>query len=1011
MTGDPILVSRSGRSVVDSQSLAAVVWFQRWKTLGANALGALLVMALLVMALLVGGGDSSTSLPVPPPRSDVRVTDPAATASDAFQRGDFKRVESVLAPQLASGSLDPPSLFMLAVAYAKQQKLLLALETIDRIPVGAGQAYLAGLGQSADWLIQAERYTEAEARLRKLTQRRDSAVAHRLLARLLNNQGLRYEAIDSMRALARLGAATEAELYGMTTFSNPFIHRGLNASAVVMEPTDLCWARVRVYENELDKALAMTSRVCAVASLSGNGESENGDTNGGGGAAFAFLGRLLVASADNRRVQQWLESCPESVREQPEYWAALGIYLQNNAQHEPAVRCFLEAVSRDDTDMNSYLGLARSLSVLGNQTASADALRRAELLEQVDYIASEMQRSDQQLQAMPVLLQQLGRTDEAKAWLKVASRSQLAEVTVPPLNDATGSANWRRCGLALDDWPLPEQGMLRTLAAQSAGDFPITNEPLILTDVSADVGLNMQYLPGPEGTDVERLFMHQTGGAGVGVVDYDLDGRSDLYFAQSSGSPHATDASEGNQLFRNLVEGSFQVVSDQAGVTDAGYGQGVTVGDLNQDGFPDLLVGNLGANRLYLNNGDGTFTPSKLGPAESPDYWTTSLATGDLTGDGLPEVFEVNYIEDARVWAAKCFLPGEFPCNPQNYRAMSDRVLSVQPNGAIVAEDRLAEVEPGYGFGLVLGQLDQELGNDVFVANDTTRNHFWTLPAESKTNASELDEMVDVAVLRGCAMATFGAAESCMGVAWGDFDRNQRLDFHITNYTEEPSNLYLQNGSGLYADQAAQLGLASDTHPVIGWGTQAIDIANNGWSDLVVLNGHLYSEMGEGIKYRDVPQLFRRGADGFSLQQAGLQQSFWNRPAIGRSLAKLDWNRDGRVDLIAYHIDTPAALLENQTDAGHWLTVKLVGTVSERDAIGAVVTLTCGEQRWTNWLTSGDGYLVKNEAVLHFGIGTSQNIDRLEIQWPSGLQSVYQDLKVDERCLAVEQQVSLFSEP
>ena len=293
MTGDPILVSRSGRSVVDSQSLAAVVWFQRWKTLGANALG-----ALLVMALLVGGGDSSTSLPVPPPRSDVRVTDPAATASDAFQRGDFKRVESVLAPQLASGSLDPPSLFMLAVAYAKQQKLLLALETIDRIPVGAGQAYLAGLGQSADWLIQAERYTEAEARLRKLTQRRDSAVAHRLLARLLNNQGLRYEAIDSMRALARLGAATEAELYGMTTFSNPFIHRGLNASAVVMEPTDLCWARVRVYENELDKALAMTSRVCAVASLSGNGESENGDTNGGGGAAFAFLGRLLVASAD-----------------------------------------------------------------------------------------------------------------------------------------------------------------------------------------------------------------------------------------------------------------------------------------------------------------------------------------------------------------------------------------------------------------------------------------------------------------------------------------------------------------------------------------------------------------------------------------------------------------------------------------------------------------------------------------------------------------------------------------
>ena len=1007
MVGDPFLAFRVDRPAVDSLRLTFVVRFQRLVSRSVDrpsrdkpSMIRLCVVWLSVI-VIVGCGDSPTVPPVKLQGGELRTDNPTITADQAFEQGDFARVESILAPKLESGTLGPQSLFILAVAYANQDKLPLALETIDRIPSDAEQAYLGGLGQSAEWLIEAKRYKDAEARLRKIAELTDSPVAYRLLARLLNNQGLRYEAMDSMRALARLNAATEAELYGMTTFSNPFVHRGLSASAAAIEPTELCWARVRVYENKVDEAIAMTSRVCAAASLSGDGDA---------GSAFALLGRLLVASADNVRVQQWLDSCPESVKAQPEYWAALGTYLQNNAQHEAAVRCYLEAVSRDDTDMKSYLGLARSLSALGKQTESAEALKRSELLERVDYIASELQRSNQQLQTMPVLLQQLGRVDEAKAWRKVATQRQLA-VTLPSLDDAVEAASWRRCGLELEDWPLPEQDMLSRLAAKSAGDFPTSDEPLILNDVAAGVGLNMQYRPGPEGTDVERLVMHQTGGAGVGVVDYDLDGRADLYFAQSAGSPNTTDASEGNQLFRNLVEGRFQAVSDDAQVADRGYAQGVTVGDLNQDGFPDLLVGNIGANRLYLNNGDGTFAESKLGGHDLPDHWTTSLATGDLTGDGLPEVFEVNYIEDARVWNAQCFLPGGGPCNPQNYRAKSDRVLSVQPNGTLLAEDRLGDVEPGYGFGVVLGQLDQTSGNDVFVANDTTRNHFWTRASESQSGSSELPSMVDVAALRGCATATFGSAESCMGIAWADFDRNQHIDFHITNYTEEPSNLYMQNGSGLYADQAAQLGLAGDTRPVIGWGTQAIDIANNGWSDLVVLNGHLYSALGEGIKYRDVPQLFRRGPEGFLLQPVATDQPFWKTPAIGRSLAKLDWNRDGSVDLVAYNIDTPAALLENKTASGHWLSVSLVGTLSERDAIGAVVTVTCGEQRWTSWLTSGDGYLVKNEAVLHFGVGTQQKIDRLEIQWPSGLQSVYQDVAVDQHCLAIEQQATLFAEP
>lgn len=495
------------------------------------------------------------------------------------------------------------------------------------------------------------------------------------------------------------------------------------------------------------------------------------------------------------------------------------------------------------------------------------------------------------------------------------------------------------------------------------------------------------------------------------MIDYNLDGWSDLYFAQAGGDVRLSGSSGANELFRNLEGQRFVELAALAGADDTGFGQGVSVVDFNQDGFADLVVANIGVNVLLANQGDGTFAAQPLAPSiAGAEKWTTSVASGDLDGDHLPDLVEVNYIDDERAFDAVCHGDTGAPlCNPQRYRPAADRVLRNDGAGgwqslAMGEADKIAS----YGFAALIANFDEQHGNDLFVANDTDANHYWV--SSPKDEAGDGFVLKEQASLKGCALGPLGTAQSCMGVAHGDFDRNGLLDLHITNFTNESSDLYVQQASGLFQNQAVRYGLDLATGPMMGWGTQAVDFDSDGRLDLAILNGNLYNQSVDQTPYRMAPQLLRGMANRFEpvdAERAG--DSFWQRPTLGRALTSLDWNRDGKVDLVANHLDVEAALLENRSESpGRWVQLELVGTVSEREAIGARVSVKTDAGDWTAWIVGGDAFLCNRERILHLGLGDSQAIESLEITWPSGRSQTFSDVGIERRHLAIEGQDTLF---
>ena len=248
-----------------------------------------------------------------------------------------------------------------------------------------------------------------------------------------------------------------------------------------------------------------------------------------------------------------------------------------------------------------------------------------------------------------------------------------------------------------------------------------------------------------------------------------------------------------------------------------------------------------------------------------------------------------------------------------------------------------------------------------------------------------------------------------MGIATADFDGNGMIDFHVTNFFNEPVHLYLQNQSHVFSDSAIKSDLYQPSLGVLGFGTQALDYDNNGAVDLAVVNGHIDDLQFKGSPHKMLPQLFAGQVDRFVLMDFDGSSNHWNRPAIGRGLLRCDWNRDGRMDLLATYHDVPAALLENHTESmHHWLQVRLVGTTSERDAIGARIIIDAGGREFVDVVTAGDGYACKNESIVAFGFGSTQRIDKFTVHWPSGKRQEFNVPALDQRILLVEGRDEIF---
>ncbi len=489
------------------------------------------------------------------------------------------------------------------------------------------------------------------------------------------------------------------------------------------------------------------------------------------------------------------------------------------------------------------------------------------------------------------------------------------------------------------------------------------------------------------------------------MIDFDQDGWPDLYFVQSGPFPFQPGQTQyTNRLYRNLGTGRFEDVTERTGLADAGYGQGVAVGDYNNDGFPDLYVANFGGNRLYENTGCGNFVDVTERAGVAGDRWTTSCMLADLDGDTLPEIYEVNYALKDEVLEMHCKHEGEpRTCAPTLLTADQDQLYRNRGDGRFEnITSRCGIIAPdGKGLGVVAADFEQRGRMDIFIANDTSANFFFHNETSSPGAPLTFQEE---AIQTGVGFDELGNLQACMGLAAGDANGDGLLDLFVTNFYGESNVLYLQDQHHKFADATRQANLRESSFHMLGFGTQFIDGELDGAPDLMITNGHIDLTFAHGNPDRMPPQYLRNTGGGVfeELTSVSLGPYFQGR-YFGRALAKLDWNRDGRDDVCISHLDSPAALLTNTTPhIGHYLAVRLCGVASNRDAIGAIVIVEAQGRKWVQHLIGGGGYFVSNQRQLLFGLANAELVDRVTIQWPAGNVQAFEQLSANQEVMIVE---------
>ncbi len=962
--------------------------------------------------------------PTPTGLATSSITQPQLTISELsllITQGEYAKADIAIRSMLSADPNNASLLFMAARSAYGQGKLSEAIESLGLIPPDHPEAGLPAMGQAADWLLEANQIAAAETMFRKMLEiYGDLAPVHRRLADLLNAQARRVAAAEHTRALIRLGDVTEKELLSLTTLSVPY-HDEASESAVENDGeatsiTILALARAKrfVVQSNLNEAENLIQRLRAEFPQSA--------------PVAALAGRLYEAQQDDEALSRWRITLPTGIEEEAEYWTTIGGWMLRSGQPEPAIRAFSEAITRDPTDRIAYLRLAEALAAVGEVKAARSVAARKELLEEAWQLALNIGlHRETRLTDMPSLadkLDQLGRPWEAVSWRMVfAHESGQLEQAMPGLIQARASLAEKESNAALDHdilcgvdksrWPLPDGEWLAT-AHSGTSPFSLTEEAsrnIVLVDIASEIGIDFRYHNNRE-PSTSHLKMFQVNGGGIAALDYDLDGWVDVYFSDAGGQPNNQTDSNPNRLYRNLSGKRTTEISRESATDDCSYSAGATAADLNQDGFPDMIVANIGENTLYLNNGDGTFARSAIPGSQG---WTSGCVCGDLDGDAIPEIVEINYINDDTAFTTECWGAG-FDCTPRIFERGMDRFLKQTEGGVLspLQNMKREDLKPNYGFAGILANFDRLAGNDLFISNDTTHNHFWVSREAEDQHGFSLSNQAE---LRGCAAGDAAQPQGCMGVAGGDFDHNGTLDLCVTNYWQQPSNLFLQRAPGFFIDAAAGFGLAEPSRATVGFGIQAVDFDRDGWLDLAVLNGHVFNPVENGtpeIPFQMLPQLFQGSAGRFELVESGeslgrdASTSFWTTPTLGRTLVRLDFNRDGKPDLIANSLDAPIAVLENRTDTGHWLRIDLSGTMSERDAIGAEVVAVCDGQKYHAWMTAG-GYMGANESSIDIGLGEFERVDELQLRWPSGHTQSFAAVAVDRHYLIIENDDGLYA--
>lgn len=930
-------------------------------------------------------------------------------------QGDYSQAEKLAIRlsqregQLAAGRL------LAAQAAAKADRPQAALMHYALVPDDGSASGLQALLEAGDLQMNLLRkLTAAEQNYHRiLVHAPHDVTAHYRLAYILGMEGRSWEAVPHRLELLRADRAEPVQVILLalndTAEENiDQVHQFATAS-----PDDpaamsaLAWTELR-HEN-FDKALPLLQKVVRSAPQLL--------------AAQAWYGRLLIDQPESE-FPRWNSNLPANAALHPEIWCTRGRWALKNAQPKVAIRCFWEATRLDPEHMVAQFQLGSILASEGKMKQAQPFLRRAELLGNYTIAAKSYQlvSSPQNIQTCVRCATELGLRWEAWGWTQLLDRAtprrpaiQQQLKSLRSQLDATDASSLVRSDpefhpakhLDVNDYPLPDWRSPQS-SNRAAQAHQVTGlSKIAFTDSAIAAGIQFQYRNGSQvGSGGE--YMYEISGGGVAVLDYDRDGWPDMYLTQGTDwPPDPAQRRHMDQLYRNGADDQFRAVTQQAGISEVRFSQGPAIGDVDQDGFPDLFISNIGTNTLYHNNGDGTFTDITQQAGVTGDgAWTISSVLADLNGDTLPDLYNVNYLNGRDIYSRPCGTTSSEErsgCSPLQFNAAPDQFFLNLGDGRFQELTKAAgfDVPDGKGMGVVAADFDGSGKLSLFVANDAVPNFFFV---NHSTMPGDLPRFLEQAYASGLAVDADGRAQACMGVAAGDANVDGLLDLYITNYRAESKTLYLNQSALSFLDDTRRSGLREPGFDLLGFGTQFLDADLDGLPDLIVTNGHIGNFSHSGIPYEMRPQFFQNvGTGRFVELTAPTLGPFFKGVYLGRGLARIDWNRDGLDDCVISHVSTPVALLTNQTQtANNFITFQLCGITSDRDAIGTRVTVTSGNKRWSQQLVAGDGYQASNHRQLIFGLGETTRIDKVEVLWQSGIRQALHDFQINCEYLLLE---------
>jgi enediyne biosynthesis protein E4 len=544
--------------------------------------------------------------------------------------------------------------------------------------------------------------------------------------------------------------------------------------------------------------------------------------------------------------------------------------------------------------------------------------------------------------------------------------------------------------------------ILATRPQQSSAGKPVPGKFL---DVTAALGIHFQHVA----SHTSKKYLIETMGPGVALFDFDNDGRVDIFLVNGApipnpsakGSiPQKSGPQDWNRLYHQKADGTFEDVTEKAGLQGSGYGMGVSVGDYDNDGYEDLYVTAYGGNKLYHNNGNGTFTDVTEQAGIGGSGWSTSAAWVDLDNDGLLDLVVLRYVQwDFNdVWCGERKPEYRAYCHPDVFQPIAPLVYHNEGNGHFTeVSQKIGLNKPGKGLGIALADYDGDGRIDLLIANDSMFEFLFHNKGDGTFE--------EVGLVASVAADGDGHTFAGMGVDFSDYNNDGLPDVVITDLAGQMYALYRNNGAGSFDYVSYPSGLARLTRLHSGWGVRLLDYDNDGWKDLLIAQGHDLDTIeltNPNVRYREPMMLLRNTGQGFvdiSAESGDVFKQAW----VGRGMATGDINNDGRIDAVVTTNGGPAYVLRNDTvTANHWLELNLVGHRSNRDGIGAVVKVTTTDVSQYATVSTAGSYLSSSDKRVHFGLGANTNAQAVQIRWPSGvvqeLTNVHGDqlLRVDE---------------